>query len=133
MKTLRLIPGYGANHMLEIRHARARGLHTPIPPRVENGPPRADLRADLDREDETDMDQAALPQWESEMIEEAILDAETRRASEKERARNRAVQLAREQAYHRLALEIDRPKQEKVTPGQLSFFPTPTLFDQDGE
>lgn len=133
MNTPRLIPGRDANHMLEIRHARGRGPHTPIPPRVENGPPRAGFRADLDREDETYMDQAALPQWESEMIEEAILDAETRRAGEKERARNRAVQLAREQAYHRLALEIDRPKQEKVTPGQLSFFPTPTLFDQDGE
>lgn len=86
----------------------------------------------MDREEETYMDQAALPQWESEMIEDAILDAETRRAGEQERARDRAVQLAREQAYHRLALEIDRPKQEKVTPGQLSFFPTPTLFDQDG-
>ena len=85
----------------------------------------------MDQEDDTYMDQAALPQWESEMIEEAILDAEARRATEKERARSRAVQLAREQAYHRLALEIDRPKQDKVTPGQLSFFPTPTLFDQD--
>jgi hypothetical protein len=86
----------------------------------------------MDQEDDTYMDQAALPQWESEMIDEAILDAEARRANEKERARKRAVQLAREQAYHRLALEIDRPKQDKVTPGQLSFFPTPTLFDQDG-
>ena len=133
MKTPRLIAVPSANHKREIRHARGRGLHTPIPPRVENDPQRADIRGDLDREDETYMDQAALPQWESEMIEEAILDAETRRATEKERARNRAVQLAREQAYHRLALEIDRPKQEKVTPGQLSFFPTPTLFDQDGE
>ena len=76
------------------------------------------------------MDQAALPQWESEMIEDAIRDAETRREKENDRAKKRAVQLAREQAYHRLALEIDRPKQNKVTPGQLSFFPTPNLFDQ---
>ena len=77
------------------------------------------------------MDQAALPNWESELIEEAIKDAEARRAGEKERAQKRAVQLAREQAYHRLALEIDRPKPDNVTPGQLSFFPAPTLFDQD--
>lgn len=86
----------------------------------------------MDQEGDTYMDQAPLPQWESEMIEEAILDAETRRESEKERARKRALQLAREQAYHRLALEIDRPSHDKVTPGQLSFFPIPTLFDQDG-
>ena len=77
------------------------------------------------------MEQAALPQWESDMIEEAIREAETRHANERDRAKKRAVQLAREQAYHRLALEIDRPKRSKVTPGQLSFFPTPTLFDQD--
>ena len=77
------------------------------------------------------MEQAALPQWESDMIEEAIREAETRHAKERDRAKKRAVQLAREQAYHRLAMEIDRPKRSKVTPGQLSFFPTPTLFDQD--
>lgn len=79
------------------------------------------------------MTQDALPQWENDLIEDAIRDAETRREDEKERARKRAVQLAREQAYHRLALEIDRPKREGVTPGQLSFFPKPTLFDQDAE
>ncbi len=77
------------------------------------------------------MEQAALPNWESEMIDEAIRDAEQRHAAEKERAKKRAVQLAREQAYHRLAVEIDRPKENNVTPGQLSFFPNPTLFDQD--
>ena len=79
------------------------------------------------------MEQAALPQWESELIEDAIRDAEGRRVAEKEQAQKRAVQLAREQAYHRLALEIDRPKdtKTKVTPGQLSFFPTPTLFDEN--
>ena len=80
------------------------------------------------------MEQAALPQWESELIEDAIREAEERRAAEKDQAKKRAVQLAREQAYHRLALEIDRPKpSSKVTPGQLSFFPTPTLFDQDDD
>ena len=81
------------------------------------------------------MEQAALPHWESELIEDAILQAEKRHAAEQERAQKRAVQLAREQAYHRLALEIDRPKREKAGPGhgQLSFFPTPTLFDQDNE
>lgn len=77
------------------------------------------------------MEQAALPQWESDMIEEAIREAEARHANERDRAKKRAVQLAREQAYHRLALEIDRPTQSKVTPGQLSFFPNPNLFDQD--
>ncbi len=79
------------------------------------------------------MEQAALPQWESELIEDAIRDAEGRRVAEKEQAQKRAVQLAREQAYHRLALEIDRPQdtKNKVTPGQLSFFPTPTLFDEN--
>lgn len=79
------------------------------------------------------MEQAALPHWESEMIEEAIRAAEDRRTSEKDRAKKRAIQLAREQAYHRLALEIDRPKENKLTPGQLSFFPNPTLFDQDDD
>lgn len=79
------------------------------------------------------MEQASLPQWESEMIEEAIQNAEERRAEERERAQKRAVQLAREQAYHRLALEIDRPGKTRVSPSQLSFFPTPTLFDQDAE
>ena len=77
------------------------------------------------------MEQAALPHWESEMIEEAIRSAENRRSTEKERAKKRAIQLAREQAYHRLAVEIDRPTRTKVTPGQLSFFPDATLFDQD--
>lgn len=78
------------------------------------------------------MEQAALPQWESQMIDEAIDEAERRRAKEKQRAQSRAAQLAREQAYHRLALEIDRPQRTKVSPSQLSFFPTPpTLWDED--
>jgi hypothetical protein len=76
------------------------------------------------------VEQAALPQWESQMIDEAISAAEERREAEKVQAEKRAVQLAREQGYHRLALEIDRPTKEKVGPGQLSFFPSdPTLFD----
>lgn len=82
------------------------------------------------------MGQAALPQWESDLIDEAIREAEERRAVEKEQAKKRAVQLAREQAYHRLAIEIDRGGQDSgknnnLTPGQLSFFPTPTLFDEE--
>ena len=92
-------------------------------------------RANGARTQEGFMDQAALPEWESEMIEDAIRDAETRREKENDRAKKRAVQLAREQAYHRLALEIDRGgrDKDKVTPGQLSFFPTPNLFDQDDD
>lgn len=76
------------------------------------------------------MDEAALPEWESLLVEEAIQAAERRLREEDERARKRAVQLAREQAYHRLAVEIDRPGRAKVSPDQLSFFPSaPTLFD----
>lgn len=76
------------------------------------------------------MEQARLPEWESQLIEEAITAAERRHEEEQLAAKKRAVQLAREQAYHRLAVEIDRPSKESVGPGQLSFFPTdPTLFD----
>lgn len=77
------------------------------------------------------MDHAELPQWERQLIEDAIADAERRLAQEDSKAKKRALQLAREQAYHRLALEIDRPVRRKVSPGQLSFFPTtdPRLFD----
>ncbi|HVL65536.1 MAG TPA: hypothetical protein VM573_10255 [Actinomycetota bacterium] len=81
------------------------------------------------------MDQPHLPEWESSLIDDAIREAERRYREEREatteRARRRAVQLAREQAYHRLALEIDRPHRRgaQVT-GQLSLFPSdPTLFD----
>ena len=77
------------------------------------------------------MDQARLPEWEL-LVDEAIREAERKLNDEKERAKRRAVQLAREQAYHRLALEIDRPRSGRVAPGQLSFFPQdPTLFDED--
>jgi hypothetical protein len=77
------------------------------------------------------MDQAKLPEWEL-LVDEAIREAERKLHNEDERAQKRAVQLAREQAYHRLALEIDRPRAGRVSPSQLSFFPTdPTLFDED--
>ncbi len=76
------------------------------------------------------MEQATLPEWEPQLIDEAIEAAERRHAEEQHKARKRAVQLAREQGYHRLALEIDRPARDQAGPGQLSFFPTdPTLFD----
>lgn len=77
------------------------------------------------------MNEATLPEWESLLVDEAIESAERRLRAEDERARKRAVQLAREQAYHRLAVEIDRPARTKISPDQLSFFPTdPTLFDR---
>lgn len=75
------------------------------------------------------MEQAKLAEWDL-LVDEAIREAERRMADEQERAAQRAVQLAREQAYHRLAVEIDRPPRPQVSPGQLSFFPEePTLFD----
>lgn len=74
--------------------------------------------------------QEMLPEWESELIDEAISTAQNRLEEEDTKARRRAVQLAREQGYHRLAVEIDRPARHTVGPGQLSFFPVdPTLFD----
>lgn len=76
------------------------------------------------------MEQAMLPEWESQLIEDAIAVAERRLKEEETKARKRAIQLAREQAYHRLAVEIDRPARRTAGPGQLSFFPSdPTLFD----
>jgi hypothetical protein len=76
------------------------------------------------------MDQAKLPEWEL-LVDEAIREAERKLQSEEEKAKRRALQLAREQGYHRLALAIDRPSRERVSPSQLSFFPTdPTLFDE---
>ena len=75
--------------------------------------------------------QAQLSEWESLLIDEAIAAAERRYEDEKLGAGHRAIELDRQRAYHRLALEIDRPKPAaKRHPGQLSFFPTdPTLFD----
>jgi hypothetical protein len=79
------------------------------------------------------MERPTLPDWEGELIEEAIVEAERRLEAEKSRARRRALQLAREQAYHRLAVEIDRPSPSKVSSNQLSFFRNdPTLFDDAG-
>lgn len=75
----------------------------------------------------------ALPLWERDLVDEAIALAEARRAAEQQAAaaaRRRALQLAREQAYFRLALAIDRPRRGRVHPSQLSLFPAePTLFD----
>ena len=76
--------------------------------------------------------QAQLPDWESALIEDAITAAEERYEQERARARRREIELRRQQGYHRLALEIDRPEKPSRTehPGQLSFFPTdPTLFE----
>lgn len=75
------------------------------------------------------MDQGRLAEWDL-LVDDAIHEAERRMANEEERAKKRAIQLGREQGYHRLALEIDRPRRSKVSPGQLSFFPgDPTLFE----
>lgn len=74
-----------------------------------------------------------LARWDL-LVADAIEEAERRLADEKTRERTRAIQLAREQGYHRLALEIDRPQPtKKVNSSQLSFFPTtdPTLFGDD--
>ena len=77
--------------------------------------------------------QPRLPEWESELIEEAIRLAEQRLEDERKRARRRAVQLAREQAYHRLAVAIERPRRGGDDPMQLRLFPgEPTLFDDAG-
>lgn len=76
------------------------------------------------------MDQGRLAEWDL-LVDDAIREAERRMASEGEHSKLRAVQLAREQGYHRLAVEIDRPGRAQVGAGQLSFFPSdPTLFDE---
>jgi hypothetical protein len=78
------------------------------------------------------MDQGQLPEWEGSMVEEILVAARARLEREEARARTRALQLAREQAYHRLAVALDRPRRSE-TRGQLSLFPTdPTLFDDAG-
>jgi hypothetical protein len=81
------------------------------------------------------MDQERFAEFDL-LVADAIEEAERRLADEKARARKRAVQLNREQGYHRLAMAIDRPTRSKGRPnlpGQLSFFPTsdPSLFDDD--
>ncbi len=76
------------------------------------------------------MEQARLPEWEPDLVDDVITKAETRLEREKTMARRRALQLARERAYHRLAVAIDRPSRPPVGPGQLTLFPEdPTLFD----
>ena len=76
------------------------------------------------------MPQERLPEWEPDLVDEAIRAAEERLEGERARATRRAVQLAREQAYHRLAVAIDRPDQERTVTGQLSLFDDDrTLFD----
>lgn len=77
------------------------------------------------------MDDLGMPRWEAGLVDDAIRAAQRRRAGETDAAVQRARQLAREQAYHRLAHAIDRPP--RILPGQLSLFPTePTLFDEAG-
>ena len=72
-----------------------------------------------------------VPAWEQDLLDETVAQSPPSEDEEDVRARGRALQLAREQAYFRLALEIDRPRTTKVSPSQLSFFPTdPTLFDE---
>ena len=78
------------------------------------------------------MEQQQLPDWEEDLIDAAIKAAEERLESEAQAARHRAVQLAREQGYHRLAVAIDRPKKASDNSRQLSLFgDDPTLFDDD--
>ena len=79
-----------------------------------------------------EVEQPRLPEWETELIDEVISAAEKRREAEKAAAKKRAVQLAREKAYHRLAVAIDRPT-TGVDERQLRLFPEdPTLFDDAG-
>ncbi|CAN5666272.1 hypothetical protein BH24ACT26_BH24ACT26_03860 [soil metagenome] len=79
------------------------------------------------------MEQEQLPEWEGRMLDEALDSTPDEAEQHEARARKRAVQLAREQAYHRLAVAIDRPGRSSGARGQLSLFPTdPTLFDDAG-
>jgi hypothetical protein len=74
--------------------------------------------------------QEPLPEWERRLIEEMLETAEQRLEDERARAARRTLQLAREQAYHRLAVAIDRPARASQVRGQLSLWPQdPTLFD----
>ena len=79
------------------------------------------------------MDQERLPEWEGRLVDEMLEAAQERLDNEESKARRLALQLAREQAYHRLAVAIDRPRRTPQTRGQLSLFPgDPTLFDDAG-
>jgi hypothetical protein len=78
------------------------------------------------------MPQEQLPEWDGSLIDEMLHDAEQRLLEDRARAARRALQLAREQAYHRLAVAIDHPEVTQVR-GQLSLWPEdPTLFDDAG-
>jgi hypothetical protein len=78
------------------------------------------------------MPQEQLPEWDRSLIDEMLHGAEQRLLEERARAARRALQLAREQAYHRLAAAIDRPEGAQVR-GQLSLWPEDlTLFDDAG-
>ena len=79
-----------------------------------------------------EVEQPRLPDWESELIDEAISAAEQRRQAEKAAAKKRAVQLAREKAYHRLAVAIDRPDPGTDARQLRLFQDDPTLFDDAG-
>lgn len=77
--------------------------------------------------------QERLPEWEGRLVDDALSAARRELERDEVTARARAVQLAREQAYHRLAVAIDRPTSRRQIRGQLSLFPTdPTLFDDAG-
>ena len=74
--------------------------------------------------------QEPLAEWEPALVDGVIRDAEQRLEKEKAAAGRRALQLAREKAYHRLAVAIDRPKAPAHDPRQLSLFSSDlTLFD----
>jgi hypothetical protein len=76
--------------------------------------------------------QPPLPEWETQLIDDAIASAERRRDDERTLAQRRAVQLAREQGYHRLAVAIARPPRDSVSGDQLTLFGRDlTLFDVD--
>lgn len=76
------------------------------------------------------MEEEVQAAWDL-LVDDAIREAERRLKDEETRARKRAVQLAREQAYHRLAAAIDRPSRaRRISPRQLSLFGSDlTLFD----
>ena len=78
--------------------------------------------------------QPQLPEWESQLIDEAIATAQERLEAEQAQARRRAIQLAREQGYHRLAVAIDAADRARVSSSQLTLFGSdPTLFDLSEE
>jgi hypothetical protein len=71
------------------------------------------------------------PLWESELVDEVVRSAQQRYEAENERSSRRALQLAREQAYHRLAVALDRPSTKGQVSGQLCLFVREeTLFDE---